>query len=55
MKKLFIFITPNSRNGITLQQEKVGEIHQKDLLLKGQLNILINSHKVCEKSIPRFL
>lgn len=45
MKKFSLSKTPNSRNGITLQQEKEGEIHQKDLLLKGQINILIDSHE----------
>lgn len=52
MKKFSISRTPNARNGITLQQEKAGKIYQKDFLLKGQQNILIDSHDSLRKIYP---
>ena len=51
-KKFSIFTTPNSKNRITLQQEKVGKIYQKDLLFKGQLNILMDCHESLQKIYP---
>ena len=40
------------KNRITLQQEKVGKIYQKDLFLKGQLNILMDRHESLQKIYP---
>ena len=51
-KKFSIFTTPNLKNRIALQQEKVAKIYQRDLLLKGQLNSLMDCHESLQKVYP---